>query len=155
MKVAIISTMSGFPWGGSEELWASTAIEAIKEGLELAVSIWHGASIPHKFSGLQKDGVQLFRRRPPLKFGRVERILSRVASPFHEIFHFNPDVICISQGSTYESLLFRAASPGVWKFVFRYPCLKNFFHNCLITNDLKAAKASLSPLKRLLREKLA
>ena len=22
----------------------------------------------------------------------------------------------------------------------RYPCLKNFFHNCLITNDLKAAK---------------
>jgi predicted RNA binding protein YcfA (HicA-like mRNA interferase family) len=48
-----------------------------------------------------------------------------------------------------------AASPGVWKFVFRYPCLKNFFHNCLITNDLKAAKASLSPLKRLLREKLA
>src|SRR6266536_6710983 len=49
----------------------------------------------------------------------------------------------------------RAASPGVWKFVFRYPCLKNFFHNCLITNDLKAAKASLSPLKRLLREKLA
>jgi hypothetical protein len=24
---------------------------------------------------------------------------------------------------------------------FRYPCLKNFFHNCLITNDLKATKA--------------
>src|SRR5262245_65970155 len=23
----------------------------------------------------------------------------------------------------------------------RYPCLKNFFHNCLITNDLKATKA--------------
>jgi len=24
---------------------------------------------------------------------------------------------------------------------FRYPCLKNFFHNCPITNDLKFAKA--------------
>jgi hypothetical protein len=28
---------------------------------------------------------------------------------------------------------------GNW--YFRYPCLKNFFHNCLITNDLKVAKA--------------
>jgi hypothetical protein len=31
----------------------------------------------------------------------------------------------------------------------RYPCLKNFFHNCLITNDLKAAKAWLPPLSCL------
>jgi hypothetical protein len=37
----------------------------------------------------------------------------------------------------------------------RYPCLKNFFHNCFITNDLKATKAWLSPLKRLLTEKFA
>src|SRR6266498_2460770 len=58
-------------------------------------------------------------------------------------------------GGLSEEGKWEAASPGVWKFVFRYPCLKNFFHNCLITNDLKAAKASLSPLKRLLREKLA
>src|SRR5262249_36519118 len=27
----------------------------------------------------------------------------------------------------------------------RYPCLKNFFHNCLITNDLKATKARYPP----------
>jgi hypothetical protein len=31
--------------------------------------------------------------------------------------------------------------------IFRYPWLKNFFHNCLITNDLKAAKGWLSPLQ--------
>src|SRR5215510_11054115 len=29
----------------------------------------------------------------------------------------------------------------------RYPCLKNFFHNCLITNDLNATKGWLSPLQ--------
>ena len=27
------------------------------------------------------------------------------------------------------------------KSFLRYPCLKNFFHNCVITNDLKVAKA--------------
>src|SRR5262245_28428584 len=30
---------------------------------------------------------------------------------------------------------------------FRYPSLKNFFHNCLITNDLNATKGWLSPLQ--------
>src|SRR5215467_9692374 len=37
----------------------------------------------------------------------------------------------------------------------RYPCLKNFFHNCLITNDLKATKGLLSPFKLPLAVKLA
>jgi glycosyltransferase involved in cell wall biosynthesis len=106
MKIAVISTMAGFRWGGSEELWATTATEAIKRGLDLAVSISHNASIPSKFTALQKDGIQLFRRRPPFNFGRVERIISRVVSPFREAFRFNPDVICISQGSTYDSLRF-------------------------------------------------
>jgi glycosyltransferase involved in cell wall biosynthesis len=107
MRIAVISTMTGFRWGGSEELWATTATEAIKEGAELTVSISHDVSIPYnKFTALKKDGVQLIRRRPPLTYGRVERVLSRVASPFRETFRFNPDVICISQGSTYESLFF-------------------------------------------------
>src|SRR5262249_2576931 len=38
---------------------------------------------------------------------------------------------------------------------FRYPSLKNFFHNCLITNDLNATKGWLSPFKRPLAHKLA
>jgi glycosyltransferase involved in cell wall biosynthesis len=106
MRIGIISTMTGFRWGGSEELWATTATEAIKNGLGLTVSISHDASIPYRFTALQKDGVQLFRRRPLSNFGRVERIMSRVVSPFRETFRYNPDVICISQGSTYDSLRF-------------------------------------------------
>src|SRR5262245_53592769 len=38
---------------------------------------------------------------------------------------------------------------------FRYPSLKNFFHNCLITNDLNATKGWLCPFKRPLAHKLA
>jgi hypothetical protein len=36
MKIGIISTMYGAPWGGSEELWAATALEARNAGHEAA-----------------------------------------------------------------------------------------------------------------------
>src|SRR5262249_10620329 len=55
--------------------------------------------------------------------------------------------------SKYDDELTYTLRPGSCRFIggrgprrggnsyLRYPCLKNFFHNCLITNDLKATKA--------------
>jgi glycosyltransferase involved in cell wall biosynthesis len=137
MRIAIISTMTGFRWGGSEELWATTATEAIKKGLELAVSISHDASIPCKFTALQKDRVQLFRRRPLLKFGRVQRILSRVVSPFREIFRFNPDVICISQGSAYESLRFSDLLDLLYSTAIPYVVVCQYNDDRILKQDLR------------------
>jgi L-malate glycosyltransferase len=105
MKIGIISTLNGFSWGGSEELWASMGEEAFKEGMEVAVSISYKAAIPSKFPSLNKR-ITVFRRRPMLRLGRVETLLSNFASPFREIFNWKPDVICISQGTTYDCLLF-------------------------------------------------
>jgi len=104
MKIGVISTLNGLPWGGSEELWATMVEEAFNERLQVAVSICHEASIPSKFSEIQQDGVRVFRRRPLLG-QRIEKVISQIASPFRQIFRWNPDVICISQGSTYDSLL--------------------------------------------------
>jgi L-malate glycosyltransferase len=106
MRIAVISTLTGISWGGSEDLWATMINEAVKECLEAAVSISHDTSIPSRFIALQQNRVRVFRRRPLLRLGRVERLLSKVASPFRETFRFNPDVICISQGSTYDSLYY-------------------------------------------------
>jgi glycosyltransferase involved in cell wall biosynthesis len=105
MKIGVISTWNGSSWGGSEELWATMVEEAFKERLEVAVSICHGASIPSRFPALQHKGVRFFRRRPLLG-RRVENIISKIASPFREIFRWNPDVICISQSWVYDSLYF-------------------------------------------------
>jgi L-malate glycosyltransferase len=105
MKVGVISTMNGFPWGGSEELWAAMVGEALKHRLKVAVSISREAVIPSRFSALQNDGVRVFRRRRLLR-RPVENVISKITSPFREIFRENPDVICISQGATYESLYF-------------------------------------------------
>lgn len=121
MRIAVISTWNGSGWGGSEELWGTMVDEALKERLEVAVTIAHDTCIPSKFTLLQQNGARVFQRRPLLKFGRVERIVSKASSSFREIFRFNPDVICISQSATYDSLflsglldlLYRAAIPYV------------------------------------------
>jgi glycosyltransferase involved in cell wall biosynthesis len=104
MRIAVISTTHGISWGGSEELWATMVDEALKQGLEVAVSISQEASIPSKFAALQQNGARVCRRRPRLRFARIERIISKMASPFREAFRFNPDVICISQSWSYETL---------------------------------------------------
>ena len=102
MKIGVISTWDGPSWGGSEELWATMVEEATKERFEVAVSICHGAMIPSKYPSLH-NGVRVFRRRPLLG-RRVETVLSKFAPPFRDIFRWNPDVICISEGGSYDSI---------------------------------------------------
>jgi len=102
MKIGVISTWNGTSWGGSEELWATMVEEATRQQLQVAVSICHGAVIPAKFSALHND-IRVFRRRRVLG-ARVEKIISKFAPPFSEIFRWKPDVVCISEGGAYESL---------------------------------------------------
>src|SRR5258705_5127200 len=127
MKIGVISTLTGVSWGGSEELWATMVDEASKEGLEVVVSICHEASIPSRCPAIQHNGVRVLRRRP-LLWGRVENVISKISSPFREIFQGNPDVLCISQGWIYETLylsglldlLYNASIPYVVVCQFNY-----------------------------------
>ena len=105
MKIGVISTLNGLSWGGSEELWATMVNDALRQRLKVAVSVCHEASIPSKFAEIHQNNVRVFRRRP-LHWQRLETVISNIVSPFRRIFRWNPDVICISQGSAYESLLF-------------------------------------------------
>ena len=45
MRIAFVSIM-GSPWGGSEELWAATAREAMDAGCQVAFSTYEGPDIP-------------------------------------------------------------------------------------------------------------
>ena len=51
--------MSPFPWGGSEELWAATALEALKIGCEVTVSVFGWPDSPPKLAELQRQAVTL------------------------------------------------------------------------------------------------
>ncbi|TMA87219.1 MAG: glycosyltransferase family 4 protein [Deltaproteobacteria bacterium] len=136
MKIGVISTASHTPWGGSEELWATMVEEAFKERLEVAVSICHKASIPSKFSALRHVGVRVFRRRPLLR-GRVERIVSKIASPFREIFRWKPDVLCINQGSTYQSLLYSDLLDLIYSAGIPYVVVCQYNDDRILSRDIR------------------
>ncbi|MEH2146750.1 glycosyltransferase [Nostoc sp.] len=114
MKIAIISTMAGSPWGGSEYLWASIAEKALNEGHEVFISIcdW---SISHTTVKKLKDLGACLLPRPrffkPLYF--LKTVINCVAKPstkqllsqllnYPTVFTCKPDVICISQGGSYD-----------------------------------------------------
>lgn len=114
MRIAVISTMLGQPWTGSEELWAATVEAALDGGDEVLVSLWKWPALPPRVAELQSKGVKFsFRKRPgrlPTLGGIVNRVAgNRVALPrplglsaYREVFEFRPDVILLSQGWTYE-----------------------------------------------------
>ena len=48
--------MSPLPWGGSEELWAETAIAALQAGYEVFVSVVGWANPARKLRELERRG---------------------------------------------------------------------------------------------------
>ena len=128
MKIGVISTANGLPWGGSEELWFAMIDEALKKRLEVAVSVCREAIIPNKFSALQNNGVRVFRRRPLLR-RPFERVVSKVTSSFGEIFRGNPDVVCISQSWTYEALYLNDLLKLLYDAAIPYVIVCQFSHD--------------------------
>lgn len=139
MKIGVISTLNALPWGGSEELWASMVEEALKERLEVAVSVCHEASIPSKFSGLHQNGVPVFRRRP-FRWRRVENVISKITSPFREIFRWHPDVVCISECGSCDSIYFRNLLELLKNAAIPYVVVCQFSHDDAGRRDRKLVK---------------
>lgn len=103
----MISTMGGGPWGASEELWAATVDEALGEGHNVLVSVYKWADIPAKLLKIQLRGAQVVRRNVPfVRSRRLDKLIRKFKSQFESVSDFNPDVILISQGGTYDSVYF-------------------------------------------------
>lgn len=102
MKIGIVSIIKE-PWGGSEELWADMAAEALKEGHEVFVSALKCGPPHPKTVNLLQHGAKLFYRRGFVKPGisflqRIFRkgliiLANKLQDPFHRLFKERPDVI--------------------------------------------------------------
>jgi glycosyltransferase involved in cell wall biosynthesis len=97
LKIGIISTMSGFAWGGSEELWAATALEALNVGHEVIISVFGWVNESPKLGELEHRGATILRRYNP-----AERSSFRAASRYSDVFKTSPDVMVISQGGSFD-----------------------------------------------------
>jgi glycosyltransferase involved in cell wall biosynthesis len=107
MRLAIISLMTGFPWGGSEELWYRVALLAKDRHSKLFVSVvdWEQHT-SQKVNDLDGPDTVLYLRKNQKRSGFIQRLKSRVIKPKNALIEklksFNPDLVYINQGDTYS-----------------------------------------------------
>ena len=124
MTYAIIS-MIREPWGGSEELWADMAREAMKHGVKVIHSTYKFDTISPKEKQLIELGLIHITRRGFIKPGTptpirilrklINRFLNIFSNPFDSLFNHKPDYI-IYNGTCYsisgEKMLLRRLKQG-------------------------------------------
>jgi len=101
MRFAFISTMMGYPWGGSEELWSQAALKLKREGHDVQATVAHQPELSDKVTALARQGIKIgtYPWRPR---GIVNRIITKLARKrrraYNRVKRFTPDLVIISQG---------------------------------------------------------
>lgn len=123
MRIAFVSFIKD-PWGGSEELWAAAAEQAMKEGHEVIISAIKLNVPAPKLEALRSKGAQLQFRRGFINpaWTRKERIVRKIIiflknslqNPFHELFRASPDVV-VYTGAAYSMTLNKPLFEGLMK----------------------------------------
>lgn len=89
--------MAAAPWGGSEELWAATALEALQAGHDVTASVFGWSNESPKLAELESRGVKVLRRQRDYAVPT-----HRATSNYLDLFKTNPDVIVVSQGWIFD-----------------------------------------------------
>src|SRR5713101_3361949 len=82
MKIGVISTMSGFVWGGSEELWAAMVREALRQGHQAAVSVYRFRAVAQQIKELERRGARVLTRPMPRDEGLKAKVNRLWNPPF-------------------------------------------------------------------------
>ncbi len=106
--------MRGQPWGGSEYLWAAAAEQALLAGHEVACVVDPRAEQIPQVRALVSRGAMVIAREPlvlwrPLVTRLASRVKARLGLErppgwWGALESFRPQVVCISQGNTYEAI---------------------------------------------------
>lgn len=101
MKLAFISTMHDWQWGGSEELWSQAAAQLKKEGHSVLASVGYWPQLSGKITVLANVGVRV-ETHPSGKATITRRILNKILlrrkRSYRSLKKFAPDLAVISQG---------------------------------------------------------
>ncbi|MBX3735665.1 MAG: glycosyltransferase [Candidatus Didemnitutus sp.] len=114
MKIAFVSTILGYPWGGADTLWTNAAEAAQRRGDELLISVSPVVAASPRVAALVDAGARLHERVPasvPNSLGarvagKIRRTLGRAGDGLvDELAAFRPDLVIISLGGTYDLIL--------------------------------------------------
>lgn len=105
-EILFITTMSSYPWGGSEELWSQTAAELAHRGRNVSTLQPEIARGHPKSCSLQKIvGTSNFINRKRSFFRRrILRKFDKASWQFKEVKKARPEFAVVSQGNNREGL---------------------------------------------------
>ena len=107
MKIVFITTLSGAPWGGSEELWSGAASRMRSENHDVAASVVPWPKLSPRIDHLGKAGVEIYVR-DNLNRSLPKRIWRKLASNGSKDHQWltakRPDLVVISQGGIADGL---------------------------------------------------
>ncbi|ROH92098.1 glycosyltransferase [Stagnimonas aquatica] len=89
-RIAFISSLGGIPWGGSEELWAATALELHRRGGPVLAASQALPQRPPRLQALAEAGVPLCAFEPSRE--------AAVAQVFQALEALQPQLVVVSQG---------------------------------------------------------
>jgi glycosyltransferase involved in cell wall biosynthesis len=127
--IAFVSTNTHVAWGGSEELWAQSALRLAQRGARVSINVPRWPKRPAKLIKLAHAGSQITRR------ARFPHIWDYIWARFFELPEFgwldslHPDLVVVSQGNQLEGAgwlqacsrrrlryasIVQAAIPSIW-----------------------------------------
>jgi glycosyltransferase involved in cell wall biosynthesis len=136
MRIAFVSTILSYPWGGADSLWTSAAEEALDRGDTVLLAISEPVARHPRIGSLRERGAALhirlceegqrpfwrraWRRRPWSKDG-TQLLRARIRS-------FAPDLLVFSCGGTYDTILETALVDWLLASGTPYRIIANFQH---------------------------
>jgi len=102
-RIAIVSTLSGNPWGGSENLWAAMAQQALSAGHQVAVSTIAWPHPAEQLKDLRQQGATLWRRPGGWRSRLQRRCEPRLGLPsLRKLLRWRPEVVCFNLSGSYD-----------------------------------------------------
>lgn len=95
--------MAGFAWGGSEELWAAAAREALAVGHRVVALVPRWRPRAPGIERLMDAGATVFERHR-FHSKKLRRLVDRLTLRYWSLSRHQPELLCISEGAAYDFL---------------------------------------------------
>ncbi len=159
MKIAFVSTILHYPWGGADALWTAAAETALARGDQVFAAIAPLTARHERMAALAARGAtvalrpgpegaaspwQRAWRKVPGTARHPDRLRDRIRA-------FRPDLVVISCGGTYDPILEPALVAWLQASGTRYRLIANFQeeHPILDEPGRQAARAALTGAERI------
>lgn len=113
MRVAFVSTILGYPWGGADTLWTRAAEAASERGDALLLCVSPAVASSPRIAALRARGAIISERSPSVPptgliarlAGKLRRLRGQHDAVVNALAQFSPDHVVISLGGTYDLVL--------------------------------------------------